>query len=247
MNEGPVLLCNLPISARDPRPYGGLNIFSPAVKQQSTDLHNLCKEYGQLNMQHSVLDFGCGTGRVLAGLQKTCRHAVGFDICNRFLEYCQQYQLATHHADVYHEEFNPKGTVDPDTEYLPFKENSFDRVTCVAVMNHQSIENAVRIIKESLRVVKRGGKIIMTAFLLNAQSRTQLQYGNCALQFQEKTPEWWVANASRPYLNCALDETIIRRTIVENKGQIVEPILYGQWRNMNHAPTGHDLLVIRKV
>lgn len=247
MNEGPVLLCKLPISAQDARPYGGLNIFSPVVKQQSTDLFNLCKQYGNLNMQQSVLDFGCGTGRVLAGLQNQCRHAVGFDICERYLEYCRQYQLTTHFNDVRHEEYNPNGTVDPDTEYLPFKDNSFDRVVCIAVLNHQDITGATRIIKESLRVVKRGGKIIMTAFLLNSQSRTQIQYGDCAVQFTEKTPEWWVANLSRPYLNCALDETIIRRTIVENKGQIVEPILYGQWRNMNHAPTGHDLLVIRKV
>ncbi len=247
MNEGPVLLCKLPISAQDARPYGGLNIFSPAVKQQSTDLLNLCKEYGHLNMQQSVLDFGCGTGRVLAGLQKTCRHAVGVDVCKRYLEYCRQYQLITHNVDVHHEEFNPNGIVDPDTEYLPFKENSFDRVTCIAVMNHQDIVGATRIIKESLRVVKRGGRIIMTAFLLNPQSRAQLQHDNCSMSFREKTPEWWVTNYTRPYLNCALDETIIRRTIVENKGQIVEPILYGQWRNMNHAPTGHDLLVIRKV
>lgn len=247
MNEGPVLLRDLPITARDPRPYGGLNIFSPVVKSQSTDLFELCKKYGLIQPNCSILDLGCGTGRILSKLQQITKNAVGFDICERFLGFCRPYNLRTYHVDVEHPEFNPTGKVDPLSAFLPFKEGSYERVIGIAVLNHQDITRAQTIIKEALRVTKKGGLTIFTVLLLNAQSRFQLQQNQCVFKLQEKTDDWWVSNVTRPYLNCALDETIIRRTIIENRGQVVEPIYYGQWRQLNHAPTGHDLLVIRKI
>jgi SAM-dependent methyltransferase len=243
----PVLLHDVPITPDDPKPYGGLNIFSPVIEQQCTELYELCKKAGDLKTNNSILDFGCGTGRILPKLHKLSSHVVGFDICDRYLQFCKDAGFQCHHADVQHPEFNPSGVMDPDSEFLPFFEKTFDRVIGMALLNHQDPQRAKRIISEALRVTKKGGRIVFTTFLLNPQSTFQLNYDQCVFSFKEKTPEWWVTNYERPYLNCAIDETIIRRTIIENKGQIVEPIQYGHWRQIVEAPTGHDLIIIRKI
>lgn len=237
-------LCEVPIGPNDQKSYGGLNIFSPVVRQQSLDLFSLCKQYGEIHPNSSVLDYGCGTGRILSHLSGYCKNAIGFDICDRFLKYCRQYNLKTFLGDTYHPEFNPNGSKTKQT--LPFDDKIFDRVIGIALLNHQDMKNTTQIIKEALRVTKKGGIILFTAFLLNSQSKTQLQFNNVTIPFTEHTDEWWVVNHNRPYLNCALDEFIIRRIVLENNGQVVEPIYYGQWRNLP-APTGHDLLIIRKL
>ncbi len=242
------LLCDVPITKNDDKPYGGLNIFSPAIKQQAIDLYKLCQYYGKINKNHRVLDFGCGTGRILSRFDDTYKHApIGFDCCWRFVSKCRDVGLRTEYLSIQHPEFNPYGYVDPTSFLLPFKNNYFDRIIGIALLNHQDMERAERIISESLRIVKKGGIVLFTAFMINPQSITQLRYDQCVFKFKEKTADWWVTDYERPYLNCALDETIIRRTIIQNRGQVVEPIYYGHWRQIVNTPTGHDLLVIRKV
>lgn len=239
------LLCEIPISPSDPRPYGGINIFSPTVRQQSNELFELCKKYGNIYPNSSVLDYGCGTGRLLAKFSNYTKSIIGFDICDRFLTYCRQYNFRVLSKDIIHPEFNPNGK--ETSQELPCGNAIFDRVIGIALLNHQDITNAKAIISEALRVTKKSGIVIFTAFLINPQSKSQLSFDQTNIKFVEHTSEWWVSNPSRPYLNCAFDESIIRRTIIEAGGQIVEPIHYGQWRNLLNSPTGHDLIVIRKL
>lgn len=241
------LLRDLPICSVDPKPYGGINIYSPIVPRQSFDLLNLCKKYGSIQAHHRILEFGCGTGRVLSKLVGVSDHCSGIDICPRYVKVCLEDGLPVIHIDVNHPEYNPNGMLDPLSQYAPFNDKTFDRVICIAVMNHQNVFTAKNIISEILRVTKIGGIIVMTAFLYNQRTDVQRRSGDLEFDFNMVLDDWGIINQSRPFLNCVLGEATIRDCINSNGGQIVEPIYYGSWRNIKSAPTGHDLIIIRKI
>jgi ubiquinone/menaquinone biosynthesis C-methylase UbiE len=49
-----------------------------------------------------------------------------------------------------------------DITSLPFKDEEFDVVSCVSVLEHMSKDDQLKSIKEMSRVVKKGGKLIIT-------------------------------------------------------------------------------------
>jgi SAM-dependent methyltransferase len=91
----------------------------------------------------SVLDFGCGDGRVGETLSK-----MGFDVTL---------------TDVY-ENSHIKDTSLPfrlldRKERIPFKNGSFDNVIALVVYHHS--EDPIHSLKESARVLKKGGKLVV--------------------------------------------------------------------------------------
>lgn len=91
----------------------------------------------------SLLDIGCGQGILLRQIKNLIKHGVGLD------------QKA-------------KGFLEDNLEirscrlrdHLPFNSNSFDVVTMLAVLEH--LELPETILKETWRVLKPGGKIVLT-------------------------------------------------------------------------------------
>jgi SAM-dependent methyltransferase len=76
-------------------------------------------------------------------------------------------------CDLHPENFKPRelrcDRVDPDGR-LPYPDGSFDRVTCVEVFEH--IEDQFALAREFFRVLKRGGRLILTTpNVLNINSR----------------------------------------------------------------------------
>ncbi len=87
-----------------------------------------------------LLDIGCGTGFVLKKVNSCFSLRVGIDISFQVLKHAQKY---THHI------------CNADNDFLPFKDNQFDAVTCLAVLHH--MPNHEQLIKEIFRVLKPGG------------------------------------------------------------------------------------------
>jgi ubiquinone/menaquinone biosynthesis C-methylase UbiE len=93
-----------------------------------------------------VLDVGCGTG---ATLEKFDNHAqaTGTDISFEALKFCRKRQL-------------PRLT-QATTEALPFRENTFDLITCFDVLYHQGIASDVKAISTMVQVLKPGGWLLV--------------------------------------------------------------------------------------
>lgn len=92
-----------------------------------------------------ILDAGCGTGLLLPRLGQL---AVGLDISLRMLKVAVD-----------------KGVRNPlvlaDVETLPFRENSFSTIYSITVI--QLSEHPSRTLKEMSKVLKRGGKLVVSA------------------------------------------------------------------------------------
>jgi ubiquinone/menaquinone biosynthesis C-methylase UbiE len=99
-----------------------------------------------------VLDIGCGSGGILEDLFKQNYIAYGLDISWKMI--LEAVQMS--------KKYVPKRTtnLNGDAEKLPFKENSFDAVLGIGVLQYLEGDNVF--IRESCRVVKHGGIIILT-------------------------------------------------------------------------------------
>jgi SAM-dependent methyltransferase len=91
----------------------------------------------------SILDVGCGTGEPMkfVSTQKHC-FTVGIDIFEPYLKECKRQRI---HGDY----------VLCDVCNLPFKDNSFDIVLCLEVLEHIEREQGEKLLKEMERIAKR--------------------------------------------------------------------------------------------
>jgi len=88
-------------------------------------------------------------------------------------------------CDLHPENFKPRelncDRVDPDGR-LPYSDASFDRVTCVEVFEH--IEDQFALAREFFRVLKPGGRLILTTpNVLNINSRLRFLHSGFAQLF----------------------------------------------------------------
>ncbi|OGD71553.1 hypothetical protein A3D09_01340 [Candidatus Collierbacteria bacterium RIFCSPHIGHO2_02_FULL_49_10] len=122
----------------------------------------LIKDLLRENQPKKILDIGCGTGETLTFLKTVFPKATlfGVDVLAEAVRFTIQRGHAAKKADALN---------------LPFKDNSFDAILLLDVIEH--IKNDSAIIKEAKRVVKPGGVIVITApalqFIWSAHDENQ--------------------------------------------------------------------------
>jgi len=99
----------------------------------------------------SLLDVGCGEGKIIWNLIGTCEFLVGVDISALRIWWNIQET-----RPVGHEQFDNVYFLFSHAENLVFEDNSFDYVTCTATLEHVSEPRIA--ITEIMRVLKSDGK-----------------------------------------------------------------------------------------
>src|SRR3972149_5132617 len=92
-----------------------------------------------------ILDVGCGTGIMVSAFNKI-RTTYGLDFSLDGIKFCRQRNL--------------NGTTLGNVMHIPFRDESFDVVTCFDLLEH--FEDDLAAINEIARVCKKGGSIITT-------------------------------------------------------------------------------------
>lgn len=114
-------------------------------------LFNFCDNY--LMKGVSVLDLGCGGGRNAHYLAQRGYRVYGVDISAAAVEFCQK-RFAR---------FNLPGTFKQGTfNQIPFPDNYFAGVMCIAALDHVTLETARASIIEIRRVLVPDGLILLT-------------------------------------------------------------------------------------
>lgn len=101
------------------------------------------------NNSQRILDIGCGSGAYLGHLSKYASEVIGIDVCGNHLREAKQNLKGENIALAL-----------MSGEELALKEDSFAAVILIETLEHVSDDE--RVIKEISRVLKPGGRLILT-------------------------------------------------------------------------------------
>lgn len=104
--------------------------------------------FGDFNKQDHILDIGCGTGKVIGALLPIVGSVTGIDISPEMVKSAQA-TFPTAKIDI--------GNV----RHLPYNPETFDGVTARMIFHHM-IDNPKAVVGECWRVLKPGGRLIIS-------------------------------------------------------------------------------------
>ena len=107
-----------------------------------------------------VLDIPCGVGWGTS-LLKGATSVIGIDISKEAIDY----------AKKHYENDNRKFYIG-DMQFIPLENNSIDVLICLEGFEHVTKDIGLDFIKESIRVLKQDGLLIMTCPVLNEEGKT---------------------------------------------------------------------------
>jgi SAM-dependent methyltransferase len=212
-------------------------------------------DLGELKSNERVLDVGCGIGRMAMPLTNYLNGGgkyEGFDVVPQNIRWCQENITASYPnfrfqlADVYNKEYNPKGTHRASEYTFPYKDESFDFVISTSVFTHMLPEEVSNYISEIDRVMKGGGRAMITFFLLNQESLKLIESGMSNIDFRYDFGVYRTKEKGIPEAAVAYREDYVRNLYSENGLEIVEPIHYGRWCGRKDFLRYQDIVMTRK-
>jgi len=135
---------------------------------------------GGLTRNAQVLDIGSGIGRMARPLidfldpERGSYH--GIDVVPEGIAWCQKNitpyypNFHFHVADIENKHYNPDGKFQASEYRFPFEDESFDFILLTSVFTHLLPADAAHYINEISRLLRKGGKVFCTWYLLNEES-----------------------------------------------------------------------------
>jgi SAM-dependent methyltransferase len=228
------------------------------------DFRAIGAEFLKLFIQHCglgpderVLDIGCGVGRMAIPLTQYLTPGVGrydgVDIVAPGIAWCRENisdrypDFRFHHLDCIHPLYNPKGTQATTTSRLPFDDHGFDFIFLTSVMTHLSLPEVRSYAAEIARLLAPGGRVLVTAFLMNPPARAALEQGGGRLPFAADGggPEYH-AYAESPLAAIAFDEDVLLAAFLKAGLRRRRPARYGHWSGRK-LPDFQDICIFEPV
>jgi ubiquinone/menaquinone biosynthesis C-methylase UbiE len=213
-------------------------------------------DLADLQPHHRVLDVGCGIGRIAIPLTQYLDQRgsyEGFDIVPVGIDWCRDKitsrfpQFRFQLADLFNRSYNSAGHEEASSYTFPYPDESFDLVFLASVLTHLLPADLENYLYEISRVLKLGGRCLLTYFLLNPESARLLDKGQSLLDFKYDHGVCRSISRHRPENAVCYDETFVLR-IQEKYGlEIRQPIHYGSWCSRSKALSHQDLIVAVKA
>jgi SAM-dependent methyltransferase len=213
-------------------------------------------ELCDLKPNEKILDVGCGIGRktvpLTKYLDKNGRYE-GFDIVKVGIDWCRK-RISTEYpnfhfqlVDVFNKHYNPKGKYKASEFRFPFGNESFDFVVLGSVFTHMLPEDIENYFSEITCVLKRGGRCLITFFLLNKESLELINAKKSTLDFKDEMGKYRTINPNMPEDAVCYDESFILSLYEKYGLKIKEPIHYGSWCERQDFLSYQDIIVAIKI
>ena len=210
-------------------------------------LASLLIDAGGLRPHENVLDVGCGIGRAAVPLTRylTTGAYFGFDINRDAIRWCQRNipRFRFTAVDVFNSHYNPRGAIKAEEFSFPVPDASFDVVFLSSILTHLTPPAAARYVAETSRVLRPGGRAVMTWFLIDDAVRERMTQGKSDRRFTPASEPWWfVQDEKDPELAVAYETAVVENALRERDLTITK-ISRGQWSGHADGLTHQDLVV----
>ncbi len=214
---------------------------------------------GGLEKDNTVLDIGCGIGRIAIPLTKYLNsdaHYHGFDIDKRGVTWCQKNISNKHpnfhfdYVDIYNKYYNKKGKIKSEEFEFPYKDETFDFIFATSVFTHMLPKEVLQYFKEINRVLKKGGTLFITFFSLDKEALENITAGRANAQltipFDENKTCFYshknVPEAEIGYLEDWITDELKKVDCAHNL-----KVHHGNWDGRKEALSYQDIFISMKA
>jgi ubiquinone/menaquinone biosynthesis C-methylase UbiE len=208
---------------------------------------------GGLRPEHRVLDIGCGIGRMAVPLTQYLdvekgRYS-GLDPVEGGIAWCRRFitpaypNFTFQRLDIAHKLYNPQGKISGEALKLPYADRQFDFVIMTSVVTHLPPDEVLIYLSEVARLLKPGGRLFMTAFVVdtiaaaNASGKRDARLGFVR---DGNGPCWFVPDMP-PLAAVGFDDGFLDQAL-EKAGLVIALKSLGHWRGQD-ADHYQDLYV----
>ena len=223
---------------------------------QGNQYVELFKQNGGLKENAKFLDIGSGIGRVAIPLSNYLNEGAiyeGFDVIELGVDWCQKNigaKFSNFHftyVPLLNDLYRDNGE-DAANYKFKYKENYFDYACSVSVFTHMLPKEVANYFDQLEKVMKPGGIIFSTFFILNDENRSLME-ANDGFNFSHKLDGYYLMDAKVKGANVAFDENYLMNEIIKTNRFKIKKASYGYWcgRKKELSFDFQDVLIIEKL
>lgn len=227
----------------------------------SKDYENDAKDFVQkvinkvkITSKSKILEVGCGSGRLIFELYKhnpKCSY-YGFDIISDLIDWSNKASsklkgnFTFNHANIYNSLYNPGGVVKASDLIFPYEDNFFDLIIVQSVFTHMLAKDVNNYLNEVFRVLKPGGKVVTTWFLINNTSKIQIKSQKSDFKFSHKYKSEYINDKIYPEAAVAYNEKKVLPLMCGKNFKLLKGMpVYGKWSGLEGL-VYQDLIILSK-
>lgn len=231
-------------------------VGSDAFKKVGDEFAEYFVTVGGLKRSDTVLDIGCGIGRMAIPLTKhlTDGEFYGFDIDKRGIQWCQKNiskkfpEFHFEYVDIFNKYYNKKGRIHADEFIFPYSRNKFDFAFATSVFTHMLPSQISQYLSEIQRVMKPGGKCFFTWFSIDDETQKNIDNhtSNCDFKFPYDGDMCFYSHKNVPEAEIGYKESWIIDQMKKFDCAENLKIYHGSWSNRKGGLSYQDIILSEK-
>ena len=205
-------------------------------------------QYANLNQESTVLDIGCGIGRLARPLTQIITPPgkyCGFDVVKMGITWCNKNISARYphfefkHVALSNDLYNNSGQ-DASAFSFPYYNNSFSIAVALSVYTHLLPDETNRYLSETARVLQTGGVAFFTFFIDDEQKPLPPSFN-----FPVKRAGYALMNEQVSRANVQYTQAYLFK-MIEQHGLEVKQWLKGRWNSPDGIDLQDTLILVKK-
>ncbi len=205
----------------------------------------------EIGPQERILDLGCGCARLAIPLMDHLSGTgayEGLDVMAEAIDWASaaitpraprfRFQV----ADVRNASYNPEGSTAAADYRFPYPDAAFDVALANSLFTHMLPDDVTNYLGELQRVLRPGGRAVVTYFLMDEATRALVEAGRASIDMRHHVPPYWTATPDRPERALGYEESYVR-DLHERAGLPIRSLSHGGWRDGSEGALFQDVVL----